>query len=154
MSARHTSSRVPSLPRLLRVLSGQPGVHLDQRHRCVECVDCCWLSQDAALSGAWLSVVTVVVGLRLTLIVVCCASAGSPYNDLAYCEQFPRNSSYWGNTTAAAEAAAAAPAGTFQYWAQVGKAVVPDSRFDNIGWALVTVFQIITTENCKPWCVV
>jgi hypothetical protein len=44
-------------------------------------------------------------------------------------------------------AAAAAPARTFQYWAQVGKAAVPDSRFDNIGLALVTVFQIITTEN-------
>jgi hypothetical protein len=31
--------------------------------------------------------------------------------------------------------------------AQVGKATVPDSRFDNIGWALLTTFQLVTTEN-------
>jgi hypothetical protein len=31
--------------------------------------------------------------------------------------------------------------------AQVGKASVPDSRFDNIGWALLTSFQLVTTEN-------
>lgn len=72
---------------------------------------------------------------------------GSPYNGIAYCEQFPRNSSLWGNATAAADAAAADVNSTFQYWAQVGKTDVPDSRFDNIGWALITVFQIITTEN-------
>jgi hypothetical protein len=66
---------------------------------------------------------------------------------MAYCEQFPRSSSYWGNATAASLAAAGAPAGSFQYWAQVGKAAVPDSRFDNIGWSLISVFQIITTEN-------
>lgn len=78
--------------------------------------------------------------------VLFCGS-GSPYNGLAYCEQFPREVSSQGNATAAMLAAAAAPARTFQYWAQVGKAAVPDSRFDNIGLALVTVFQIITTEN-------
>jgi hypothetical protein len=66
---------------------------------------------------------------------------------MGYCEQFPREASSQGNVTAATLAAATAPAGTFQYWAQVGKADVPDSRFDNIGHALVTVFQIITTEN-------
>jgi hypothetical protein len=66
---------------------------------------------------------------------------------MAYCEQFPRNSSHWGNATAAALAAAADPDSTFQYWAQVGKAAIPNARFDNIGWALITVFQIITTEN-------
>ena len=78
---------------------------------------------------------------------MCYLHAGSPYNNMAYCEQFPRNISYWGNATAAALAAAAAPEGTFQYWAQTGKAVVPDSRFDNIGWAAITIFQVITTEN-------
>lgn len=67
---------------------------------------------------------------------------GSPYNGQAFCEQFPRNSSYLGNATAAVTADISAPAGTFQYWAQVGKAVVPDSRFDNIGWSLLTVFQV------------
>jgi len=75
------------------------------------------------------------------------AFPGSPYNDMAYCEQFPRNSSFWGNATAASQAAAAAPDDALQYWAQVGKAVVPESRFDNVGWAVLTVFQCITTEN-------
>lgn len=64
-----------------------------------------------------------------------CLAAGSPYNGMAYCEQFPRG------------ATAAQPAVALEYRAQVGKAVVPDSRFDNIGWALITVFQIVTTEN-------
>jgi hypothetical protein len=65
---------------------------------------------------------------------------------MAYCVAFPHDSTNWGNATAVALAAAEDPAG-LQYWAQVGKAVVPNSRFDNIGWALITVFQIITTEN-------
>ncbi len=30
---------------------------------------------------------------------------------------------------------------------QVGKAEVPRSRFDSIGWAMLTVFQLLTTEN-------
>eukprot|EP00878_Enallax_costatus_P022732 GHUV01024136.1.p1 GENE.GHUV01024136.1~~GHUV01024136.1.p1 ORF type:complete len:288 (+),score=71.07 GHUV01024136.1:685-1548(+) len=76
-----------------------------------------------------------------------CKLLGSPYNSQAYCEQFPRNSTYWRNASAAAAADAISPAGTYQYWAQVGKAQVPDSRFDNIGWAALTVFQIVTTEN-------
>lgn len=71
-------------------------------------------------------------------------SPGSPYNHQAYCEQFPRNSSVWGDAVAARAAETSALPGTYQYWAQVGKAEVPGSNFDNIGWALLTVFQVST----------
>lgn len=31
--------------------------------------------------------------------------------------------------------------------AQVGKSQVPRSNFDNMGWAMLTVFQLLTGEN-------
>ena len=64
--------------------------------------------------------------------------AGSPYNDMAYCEQFPRVPSSSSN-----DSGVPAP----EYWGQVGKSNVPRSNFDNIGWALFTVFQVLTAEN-------
>lgn len=42
---------------------------------------------------------------------------GSPYNGMAYCEQFPRG------------ATAIEP---FSYWAQVGDATVPRANYDNL----------------------
>jgi hypothetical protein len=38
-------------------------------------------------------------------------------------------------------------ASDYQYWAQVGAASVSRTRFDNIGWSLLAVFQILTLEN-------
>lgn len=72
---------------------------------------------------------------------------GSPYGGQAYCEQFPRNSSF-----AYHDALAAAKGNTsalpFQYWAQVGAPSNPRYNFDNIFQAVVTVFQILT---CDSW---
>jgi hypothetical protein len=56
---------------------------------------------------------------------------GSPYNELAFCQAFPRG----GNSSST------------QYWAQVGPADTPVGNFDNIGWSLLTIFTIFTTEN-------
>jgi hypothetical protein len=55
----------------------------------------------------------------------------SPYNELGYCQAFPRGSND----------------SSTQYWAQVGPADTPVGNFDNIGGSLLTVFTIFTTEN-------
>jgi hypothetical protein len=64
---------------------------------------------------------------------------GSPYNNLAYCERFPRGIPISSNSSTAGS--------DVQYWAQVGKPSASNSNFDNIGWALLTIFQMLTTEN-------
>ncbi len=60
------------------------------------------------------------------------AVADSPYNGLGFCQAFPRVSTGSAST---------------QYWAQVGPAETPVGNFDSIGWSLLTVFTIFTTEN-------
>lgn len=67
---------------------------------------------------------------------------GSPYNNLAYCESFPRGIVISSNSSNSSAAVI-----DEQYWAQVGKPSASTSNFDNIGWALLTIFQILTTEN-------
>jgi Gpi18-like mannosyltransferase len=65
---------------------------------------------------------------------------------MAFCEQFPRqlgNSS----TSSTISDSVSSRATETEYWAQVGKSHVPRSNFDNIGWALFTVFQVLTAEN-------
>ena len=54
---------------------------------------------------------------------------GSPYNDMAYCEEFD------------------AEVLSHQFWAQVGSAYVPRHNFDTFFWAFLTAFQILTGEN-------
>jgi len=67
---------------------------------------------------------------------------GSPYNDQAYCERFPRDSS-----SSSSSSSLVANASDLTYLAQVGSATVARSNFDNIGWGLLTVFQTLTLEN-------
>jgi hypothetical protein len=83
------------------------------------------------------------------------AAPGSPYNGLAFCERFPRDPAGNGTSAAAPVAsnsssgggASGGGPGAYEYWAQVGAAEVPRSNFDNIGWALLAVFQCLTIEN-------
>ncbi|GIL93482.1 hypothetical protein Vretifemale_20877, partial [Volvox reticuliferus] len=56
---------------------------------------------------------------------------GSFYNGLAYCEHF----------------CASAEEGGCEYLAMVGKSQVPRANFDNLLWAMFTVFQLLTGEN-------
>ena len=74
-------------------------------------------------------------------------ATGSFYNDLAYCERFCAND----QAAAAADANATSPdvaaAGGCEYLANVGKSEVPRANFDNIFWALFSVFQVLTGEN-------
>lgn len=58
---------------------------------------------------------------------------------MAYCEAFPRGAN------ASAGAGGAQPPTV--HYAQVGPQAVPRSNFDSIGWALLTVFQILTLED-------
>ncbi|KAG2451635.1 hypothetical protein HYH02_003415 [Chlamydomonas schloesseri] len=74
-------------------------------------------------------------------------ATGSNYNDLAYCERFCAND----QAAAAADVNSTSPevaaAGGCEYLAQVGKPDVPRANFDNIFWALFSVFQVLTGEN-------
>ena len=63
-------------------------------------------------------------------------AAGSPYNDQAYCERFPR--------TDADAQLPPAPHESWTYLAQTGKAVVARHNFDNIYSSTITIFQILT----------
>ncbi|KXZ48369.1 hypothetical protein GPECTOR_28g776 [Gonium pectorale] len=84
---------------------------------------------------------------------------GSKFFDQAYCQAFCEDGSMTsgvgtaaGGLAAAAganatAAAAAAAAGRCEFLAVVGKSEVSVSTFDNFGWALLTVFQIVTSEN-------
>lgn len=74
---------------------------------------------------------------------------GSPYNGLAYCESFPRGAAASNTTDASTNGSSASPTNSTptEYWAQVGRAAVSRSNFDNIGWSLLTVFQVLTMEN-------
>jgi hypothetical protein len=58
---------------------------------------------------------------------------GSPYNEMAFCERFPRLDPSQGP-----------PPEGWAYLAQAGKAVVPRTNFDNIYSSIVTIFQILT----------
>ncbi|KAF6257951.1 Ion transport protein-domain-containing protein [Scenedesmus sp. NREL 46B-D3] len=107
-----------------------------QRHECPIYPDC-YVPCTESQAATWFSV------------------PGSPYNGLAWCERFPRTDSlaadaatdHPGASAVEPLADPAASSEAYSYWAQVGKASVPDSRFDNIGWALLTTFQLVTTEN-------
>ena len=66
---------------------------------------------------------------------------GSPYNDAAFCERFPR-----------ADSGAAPPAEGWTYLAQAGKAEVPRTNFDSIFNAVVTIFQILTGASALFQC--
>lgn len=57
---------------------------------------------------------------------------GSPYNDLAYCEKFPRDSQNEDEGV---------------YLANVGKSTVSRHNFDTMLWSTITVFQILTGED-------
>ena len=50
---------------------------------------------------------------------------GSPYNGYAYCQEFPQST----------------------YMAQVGKSTTLRSNFDNFGFSMLSIFQILTGEN-------
>jgi hypothetical protein len=81
---------------------------------------------------------------------ICCllVPSGSPYNGKAYCEPFPAlpaGGGSQGTHVAGASSAEATKGAT--YLAQVGHATVSRANFDNIGWALLAVFQILTVEN-------
>ena len=57
------------------------------------------------------------------------AVPGSKYGGQAYCQD-------WCDPTS----------GKCEHLAAVGQPDLPDSNFDNFGWALLAVFQIITSE--------
>eukprot|EP00892_Ulva_mutabilis_P001295 jgi/Ulvmu1/11166/UM072_0002.1 len=82
------------------------------------CVPCpahrdCYVRCSEEQYGSWISVL------------------GSPYNDRAFCERFPRHPG-------------AAP---LEYWAQAGHSNTARHNFDNIYSSIITIFQILTGEN-------
>eukprot|EP00798_Chlamydomonas_sp_ICE-L_P001589 gene1589-32977_t len=80
----------------------------------------CYVGCDPALAGIWYQV------------------PNSPYGGQGYCEEFPAQPADGGQL----------PSDTvYQYWAQVGKPLRPDSNFDDIFQAMVTVFQLLTLDN-------
>lgn len=58
---------------------------------------------------------------------------GSPYNNQAFCERFPRTPTD-----------AAPPPEGWTYLAQTGKAEVARANFDTIYSSIITIFQILT----------
>ncbi|GLC39690.1 Caveolin-2 [Pleodorina starrii] len=74
---------------------------------------------------------------------------GSFYNDLAYCDRFcaSADAAAAATTNASSAAVAAATAAGCEYLAMVGKSEVPRAQFDNLFWAMFTVFQLLTGEN-------
>ena len=63
---------------------------------------------------------------------------GSPYNDQAFCERFPRN------LPAPIDAVSA----SWVYLAQAGHSSVARHNFDNIYNSIITIFQILTGGFC------
>lgn len=63
---------------------------------------------------------------------------GSPYNDMAFCERFPRHIS----------ADADPETVSWEYFAQAGHSNIARHNFDNIYNSIITIFQILTgTES-------